>query len=564
MLDQIEKTRKILSANSDAGLNIECLLEDEDLHQTYTREELEELIQPNIDELKKVLVEALANSKLKTKDIDCIELVGEATRTPLVKRMAEEVFKKDNHQRTINSSEAVARGCSLMAAMILPQYHVANFEIQENNPHPIDVSWSVSEGKVKSQTLFPAGNNFPSVKSLTFDGRSEPMDVGVSYKSLDGIITGLPQLLARYKIEPPKPKEEKFSLKLRVQLDQNGIPSLDTAEQIEEYIEIKKIPVKPHAPTPPKEDKKDEGKKEDGKKESKKDKKDKKEAPKEPEYHYEEKEVKKTRSTQIHFKFEHHGYGAKEIEEFIIIEKDMSKQDHLILEVKVMKNHLETYVYDMRAAIDSVGTYIPFIQDNIRQTFLDELNSTEAWIYDDGQSHAKEVYEEKMNSLQKIGEPVKARYIFHDLFPVRIQEFENIVNDIFSKAANIADDSHITKEEKEELIKSCEDNTNWISNVKEINSSLPKYEDPTINFGEVDERKNTITQLGDKILNKPEPKKEEPKKEEPKKEESEKKEDSENKEETDKKEEEGKVEEGEEKSEENTAPKEEGDVEMKE
>lgn len=105
MLDQIEKTRKILSANPDAALSIECLLEDEDLNQSYTREELEELIQPNIEELKKVLVEALANSKLKTKDIDCIELVGEATRTPLVKKTAEEVFEKDKHQRTINSSE---------------------------------------------------------------------------------------------------------------------------------------------------------------------------------------------------------------------------------------------------------------------------------------------------------------------------------------------------------------------------------------------------------------------------------------------------------------------------
>lgn len=443
-----------------------------------------------------------------------------------------------------------------MAAMILPQYHVANFEIQESNPFPINISWSVSDGNMKSQTLFPMGNNFPSVKSLTFDGRSEPMDLGIAYKSSDGIMSGIPTLLARYKIEPPKPKEEKFSLKLRVQLDQNGIPALDTAEQIEEYIEIKKIPVKHHKPDPPpKEDKKTE---DDTKKTSKdkKSKKDKKESPKEPDYEYEEKEVKKTRSTQIHFKFEHHGYGAKQIEEYKNIEDNMCKQDNLILEVKVMRNHLETYVYDMRAALDTIGNYIPFIKDSDREPFLAELNSTETWIYDEGESAAKEVYQEKMNALQKIGDPVKARFVFHDVYPGRIQDFENIVNNIFSQAANIPDDSHITKEEKEELIKSCEENTNWVSNVKEIQAAIPKYEDPSFNFEELEERKKKIVELGTKILNKPEPKKEEPKKEEAEKKEGE----------GEMKEDEAKPEEGKEteKTKEKEATIENGDTEMKE
>jgi molecular chaperone DnaK (HSP70) len=54
MLDSIEKTRKILSANSEAGVNIESLLEDNDLHRNITREELEQLVQPCADEVKRV------------------------------------------------------------------------------------------------------------------------------------------------------------------------------------------------------------------------------------------------------------------------------------------------------------------------------------------------------------------------------------------------------------------------------------------------------------------------------------------------------------------------------
>lgn len=44
MLDAIEKMRKTLSANSEASINIECLMEDEDLFYTLKRDDLEQLI----------------------------------------------------------------------------------------------------------------------------------------------------------------------------------------------------------------------------------------------------------------------------------------------------------------------------------------------------------------------------------------------------------------------------------------------------------------------------------------------------------------------------------------
>lgn len=340
-----------------------------------------------------------------------------------------------------------------MAAMILPHFHVAPFEIQECNNFPVDVSWSVSQNNMKTKTLFPLYNNYPSIKSLTFDGRSEPMDVGVSYHAMDGIMEGLPQLLARYRIEPPKPKEEKFSLKLRIQLDGNGIPALDTAEQIEEYVEIKRIPTKTMKKTPVA--KPEEGeKKEETPAEGDKPAEDKKEeAPKEPEYEYEEKEIKKTRSTQIHFKWEQHGYGVQQLTDFAKAEDELCKQDNLILEIKITRNQLETYVYDMRASLDSIGNFIPYMVEDQRQAYLVELNNTEEWLYGDGESAAKDAYVEKLSQLKQIGEPVKNRYRFHDLYQSRAQDFEQTIGNIFQQACDIPEDSHITAEEKEKLIK---------------------------------------------------------------------------------------------------------------
>jgi len=44
MLDAIEKMRKVLSANNEASINIECLLEDEDMFYNINRVDFEFLI----------------------------------------------------------------------------------------------------------------------------------------------------------------------------------------------------------------------------------------------------------------------------------------------------------------------------------------------------------------------------------------------------------------------------------------------------------------------------------------------------------------------------------------
>jgi len=61
-LDSIEKVRKLLTANKEADVHCEALMEDEDLHRHLKREELEELIVPVIEKLRKSLEEGIAAS----------------------------------------------------------------------------------------------------------------------------------------------------------------------------------------------------------------------------------------------------------------------------------------------------------------------------------------------------------------------------------------------------------------------------------------------------------------------------------------------------------------------
>lgn len=49
MLDMIEKQRKILSANLEATIHLESLLEDEDMHRSIKRADFEKTITPMIE-----------------------------------------------------------------------------------------------------------------------------------------------------------------------------------------------------------------------------------------------------------------------------------------------------------------------------------------------------------------------------------------------------------------------------------------------------------------------------------------------------------------------------------
>ena len=305
MLEAIEKFRKILSANNEATVSVECLLEDEDLHKTMKRADFEALIEPVMIRVEGVCLEALKESGLKGSDVYSVEMIGEATRIPKVKEICQKVFEVEEVSRTQNSSEVVARGCSLMAAMISPYFNVSDFQIEENNHVPITVSWSIEDGKQKDMVLFPRKCNYPTRKSLTFDNRQDKMHFGIGVTPSELPLGGLYSLLGRYSIEPPKAKHDKFSLLLMVNYDLHGICKLESAELVEEYMEEKKIPIKRDKP------KKEEAAKKEGDKPAEgapADEKapeaaeEKKDDVVEPEIEYELKEVKKTDRRNVEFK----------------------------------------------------------------------------------------------------------------------------------------------------------------------------------------------------------------------------------------------------------------------
>ena len=88
----------------------------------------------------------------------------------------------------------------------------------------------------------------------------------------------------------------------------------------------------------------------------------------------------------------------------------------------------------------------------------------------------------------------------------------------FENGNAIPEDSHITKEEKDELLKLVEETQSWFAEVTAKLNAAEKWEDATFTIAELDSKKELVIELTNKTLNKPEPKKEEEEKEDEKKE----------------------------------------------
>lgn len=124
-----EKLKKVLSANPEAPLNIECLMDEKDVRSFIKREEFEQISSPILERVKKPLEKALSEAGLAAGDIYAVEVVGSGSRVPAIMKILTEFFGKEP-RRTMNASECVAKGCALECAILSPTFKVREFQVK--------------------------------------------------------------------------------------------------------------------------------------------------------------------------------------------------------------------------------------------------------------------------------------------------------------------------------------------------------------------------------------------------------------------------------------------------
>ncbi|PKI55853.1 hypothetical protein CRG98_023734 [Punica granatum] len=346
-----EKLKKVLSANAEAPLNIECLMDEKDVKGNIKREEFEKLASGLLERIAIPCKKAVADSRLSLERIHSVELVGSGSRIPAITRMLASLFEREP-RRTLNASECVARGCALQCAMLSPVFRVREYEVQDSIPFSIGFSTNDSVISAGSNAvLFPRGQPFPIVKFLTLQ-RSSLFYLEAFYANADELPSGTSAKIGSFMIGPFKGSHgEKTKVKVRVQLNLHGIVGVDSAMLAEDNAHTSVAG--------------------------------------EDTCQNAERVYSDTTSAN-----DQHGL------------ENGTSTSHA--STKERKNALESYVYETRNKL--LNTYRSFASNSEREGISRSLQQTEDWLYDEGDDETENAYNSKLKDLKKLVDPIENRF----------------------------------------------------------------------------------------------------------------------------------------------------------
>ncbi|KAJ4413848.1 adenyl-nucleotide exchange factor sse1 [Gnomoniopsis sp. IMI 355080] len=383
-----EKTKKILSANQQAPINIESLMNDIDVSAMITRQEFEALIAPVLEKTVAPLEQALAEAKLTKDDIDIIEVVGGGSRVPAVKERIQAFFGK-GLSFTLNQDEAVARGCAFSCAILSPVFKVRDFSVQDAISYPIEFAWEKAADipdEDTSLTVFNRGGVLPSTKILTFY-RKQPFDLEARYAKPEDLPGKINPWIGRFSVKGVKAAngpEDFMICKLKARVNIHGVLNVESGYYVEDQEVEEPIP--------------EESSKEGEKKDPDAMETDKEEKPKTRKV---KKQVRKGELAIV--------AGTLSLDDqakALLNEKEgsMVMQDKLVADTEEKKNELESFIYDLRNHLDT--KYDEFVTEEEKEKIKAKLEATEDWLYEEGEDTTKAVYIAKMDEIRAMAGPV--------------------------------------------------------------------------------------------------------------------------------------------------------------
>ncbi|KAF4946684.1 hypothetical protein FSARC_14134 [Fusarium sarcochroum] len=463
-----EKTKKILSANQQAPVNIESLMNDIDASAMITRQEFEAMIEPLLTRTHFPLEEALSQAKLTKDDIDAIEVVGGGSRVPALKERIQSFFGKPL-SFTLNADEALARGSAFSCAILSPVFRVRDFSVQDIISYPIEFGWEKAPDipdEDTSLTVFNKGNVMPSTKILTFY-RKQPFDLEARYTEPAQLPGKTNPWIGRFSVKNVKAdgKDDFMICKLKARVNIHGVLNVETGyyvedQEVEEEVnedgekkdpdvslpvpsaasnistpfrdqdlvsisssasvgdDSRAYPAKrarleedeavhpshaasavleclessiyePRLLTSASKKAMDTDKKDDGTKKTRKVK-------------------KQVRKGDLPI-----AAGSASLDDAAktsLFEREnaMVMEDKLVADTEEKKNELEAYIYDLRAKLDE--QYSEFASEEEKSTIKAKLETTEDWLYEEGDDTTKGVYIAKIDEIRAMAGPIVQRH----------------------------------------------------------------------------------------------------------------------------------------------------------
>merc|ERR1711963_277016 len=450
--------------------------------------------------------------------------------------LIEKVFGKTPNT-TLNSDEAVSRGCALQCAILSPTFKVREFNVTDIQPFAIKLNWKAEQDN-GNMVIFPKYHQIPFSKLLTFYRRSNfTVDAEYDTGKEAGDVPLQDPCIGNFEIGEvyPMPDGSNQKVKVKVRINLNGIFGVNSAnfvekQEIEEEVPMEVEDSKEETNKENKEDvsdsaneksdekmngekvedaeMKDAEKKNDGEEKNKGDQKDKSPP----------KMIKKKISKTIDLPITSQAVGAlpkTKLEEAMTQEATFTQKDLQESDRLNAKNSVEEYIYDIRGKIhDELEEYLA--EDN-RATFSNQLEDAENWLYEDGEDCEKNVYVEKLKELKLVGEATKKR---KTEFEGRKAAIESLGHSL-QMASKIVDAyknkdeqcAHLNEADMAKVVKQIEEKKAWMDQSCATLERTDKVTNPTVLVCQFYQEQTAFEKMSKPILNKPKPKIEPPKKE---------------------------------------------------
>ncbi|ORY34260.1 heat shock protein 70 family [Naematelia encephala] len=470
-----EKLKKVLSANAEAPLNVESLVNDVDASSSMKRETFEELTDHLLSRVSAPLEEAIAKAGLTIEQIDAVELVGGSIRIPAIKERIQKFFGGKTLGFTLNQEEAVARGATFACASLSPVFRVREFAVHDIAAYPIQVSWDKEPGNPDEDTelvVFPTGNPIPSTKILTFY-RQGPFELEAKYVAGSGLPKGINPWIGKYTVKSvEKPASGDLAcVKVKARLNLHGIMNFEGAYLVEEVEKEEVVEV--------------------GEGEDKKE---------------EKKIVKKIqRKGDCPVVAQYATLVRSAVEEMTEREGKMHAEDKLVIETEDRKNALEEYVYEMRGKLED--RYAIYVQEKEKTALLEGLQEAEDWLYsEEGEDATKSAYVSKLDALKAKGDSIVLRWKESEERPKAASALRESLN-MYLSMAQSGDEkySHISEEDKMKVIEKCATTQQWLDDYLARQAEKPKNVNPVITSAEMNKRREDVIYTCAAIMNRPKP-----------------------------------------------------------
>lgn len=207
---EAQRVKHILSANHEATVRVESLINDMDYRSSVSRVQLEEACSSFSGKFSQPIEDAKSAAGITTDQLESIIIFGGNTRVPMVQRAIKSSVPSEKIAQNVNADEAAVLGAAFYGASIGRQFQ-SKVKINLTEGIAYDIGFS-EDGSSKYETILPTGSPIGTRHTLSFPAKND-LTVNFAY-------TG---------VRAPSPKELS-SVQVHSDIVENVLKNLTDAE----------------------------------------------------------------------------------------------------------------------------------------------------------------------------------------------------------------------------------------------------------------------------------------------------------------------------------------------